>query len=46
MLKMKRIKRGLIPDPAFYEKETRGGNYYISNKWKKNQKKNQNILYT
>ena len=32
MLKMKKIKRELIPDPAFYEKETRGRNYYISNR--------------
>ena len=32
MLKMKKIKCELIPDPAFYEKETKGGNYYISNR--------------
>ena len=38
MLKKTKIKLGLIPDPdmyIFFEKDTRGGIYYISNRYSK-----------
>ena len=58
MLKMTKIKLELIPDPdtyIFFEKGTRGGISYMSNRYNKannqylklmTQNKNQNILHT
>ena len=58
MLNMTKVKLEFIPDPdmyIFFEKGTRGGVSYISNRYSKaknrylksyDQNKNQNILYT
>ena len=58
MLKMRKIKLELFPDPdmyIFFEKGTRGGISHISNRYSKANnkylksyypKENQNILYT